>query len=237
MSPSKLIVALDVLTFQEAEEWVERLSPKVDLFKVGSTLFTAAGTPVIEMIRQKNKEVFLDLKFHDIPNTVVGACRAAVRLGVFMLTLHIMGGERVLRESVAAVTEEASQRKLRKSLLLGVTLLTHLGRETLGHLGWDLTGNMEEEVVHLARIASENGLDGVVCSPPEVHSVRQALRQDFLIVVPGIRPLGSPLHDQVRVSQPKEAIEAGADYLVVGRPILESQNPLEMVDLILKEIQ
>ena len=237
MSHSKLIVALDVQTLQDAKTWVEKLSPKVTLFKVGSILFTAAGPQVIDMIHEKKGEVFLDLKFHDIPNTVAGACRAATRLGVFMLNLHIVGGERVLRESVAAVTAEVSQRKLRKPFLLGVTLLTHLDREALHGLGWDLPGAMEEEVVHLARIASDSGLDGVVCAPPEIRPIRQALRKEFLIVTPGIRPLGTPLHDQTRVSEPKEAMKAGADYLVVGRPILESQNPLEMVDLILQELQ
>ena len=188
------------------------------------------------MIHQKKGEVFLDLKFHDIPNTVASACRVATRLGVFMLNLHIVGGEKVLEAALSAVLEETSQKKLRKPFLLGVTLLTHLDEGDLSRFGWDLKEGTEETVVHLANFAKEAGLDGVVCSPQEIRPVREACGKDFLIVSPGIRPEGSLLHDQKRVSQPKEAIEAGADYLVVGRPILESQNPLKTVISMLEEI-
>ena len=236
MRDSILIVALDVLNFKEAEKWVDTLRPKVKLFKVGSTLFTAEGPKVIEMIHQKKGEVFLDLKFHDIPNTVASACRVATRLGVFMLNLHIVGGEKVLEAALSAVLEETSQKKLRKPFLLGVTLLTHLDKGDLSRFGWDLKEGTEETVVHLANFAKEAGLDGVVCSPQEIRPVREACGKDFLIVSPGIRPEGSLLHDQKRVSRPKEAIEAGADYLVVGRPILESQNPLKTVISMLGEI-
>lgn len=237
MSDSKLIVALDVSDFKEAEEWVNRLSPRVATFKVGSILFTKEGPRVVEMIHRKKREVFLDLKFHDIPNTVSEACRTATRFGVLMLNLHVSGGEKMLRESVSAVSEESSKRKLRKPLLLGVTLLTHLDKEALSHLGWDFPGELEAGVVHLAKIAQSSGLEGVVCSPQEIQPVRQACGSRFVIVAPGIRPVGSLLHDQKRVSSPKEAVAAGADYIVVGRPILESPNPLQMVDAILEEIR
>ena len=237
MSESKLIVALDVADCKEAEEWIDRLSPRVDTFKVGSILFTKEGPRVLEMIHRKKKEVFLDLKFHDIPNTVAEACRVATGLGVFMLNLHIVGGEKMIRETVSAVSEESSKRKLRKPLLLGVTLLTHLDKEALRDLGWALSGGLEAEVVHLAKMAQSSGLDGVVCSPQEIQPVRKACGKEFVIVTPGIRPVGSMLHDQKRVSSPKEAVQAGADYIVIGRPILESQNPLQMVDAILEEIR
>ena len=237
MSDSKLIVALDVPNLKEAETWVDLLKSQVKIFKVGSTLFTAVGPSVVAMIHKKKREVFLDLKFHDIPNTVAEACRVATRLGVFMCNLHIVGGEKVLRETIFAVTEEASQKKLRKPLLLGVTLLTHLDQATLSKLGWDLPGEVEEEVIHLAKIGKSEGLDGVVCSPQEIRSVREACGKEFVIVTPGIRPVGSLLHDQKRVSLPKEAVLAGADYLVMGRPILESKDPLQMVASILEEIQ
>jgi len=237
MSNSKLIVALDVPNLKEGETWVDLLRSRINIFKVGSTLFTATGPNVVEMIHKKGGEVFLDLKFHDIPNTVAEACRIATRLGVLMLNLHIVGGEKVLRETIFAVTEEASQKKLRKPLLLGVTLLTHLDKLTLSDLGWDLPGEVVEEVTHLAKIGKSAGLDGVVCSPQEIRSVREACGREFIIVTPGIRPVGSLLHDQKRVSSPKEAVLAGADYLVVGRPILESKDPLQMVASILEEIQ
>ncbi len=236
MPDSKLIVALDVADAKEAERWVEKLSPKVRIFKVGSILFTKEGPRVVEMIHKRKGEVFLDLKFHDIPNTVAEACRVATQLGVFMVNLHIVGGEKMLRETVSVVSEESSKRKLRKPLLLGVTLLTHLDKEALNDLGWNLSGELEAEVVHLAKIAQSSGLDGVVCSPQEVQPVREACGSRFVIVTPGIRPVGSLLHDQKRVSSPKEAVAAGAHYIVVGRPILESNDPLQMVDTILEEI-
>lgn len=237
MSDAKLIVALDVTDLKEAEGWVTLLRSRVSLFKVGSILFTKEGPRVIEMIRKKKGEVFLDLKFHDIPNTVSEACRVATRLGVLMVNLHMMGGEKMIQETVSAVTEEATLKKLRKPFLLGVTLLTHLDKESLAHLGWNLGGDIEQEVIHLAQIAKSTGLDGVICSPQEIRPVREACGEDFLIVTPGIRPVGSLLHDQKRVSPPKEAVAAGANYIVVGRPILESKDPLKMVETILEEIR
>lgn len=233
---SKLIVALDVPTLEEAERWVILLKGRISLFKVGSVLFTAEGPSVVEMIRRQGGEVFLDLKFHDIPNTVAEACRVATRLGVSMLNLHIVSGKKVLQDAAKAVSEEASRQGLRKPYLLGVTLLTHLDKTSLSHFGWDLEGEMKEEVIHLATLAKEDGLDGVVCSPQEIRPVREALGKEFLIVTPGIRPAGSNLHDQKRVSRPKEAMTAGADYIVVGRPILESKAPLKTVEAILSEI-
>ena len=237
MPDSKLIVALDVADLGEAENWVDRLLPHVRTFKVGSILFTKEGPRVIDMIHRKKGDVFLDLKFHDIPNTVAEACRVATRLGVWMLNLHSMGGTAVLRESVSAVNEESSKKRLRKPILIGVTLLTHLDKAALGELGWTLSGEVQEEVAHLAKLTKSVGLDGVVCSPQEIQPVRAACGEKFVIVTPGIRPVGSLLHDQKRVSSPREAVQAGADYIVVGRPILESKNPAGTVRSILEEIR
>ena len=233
---AKLIVALDLPTLQEAEKWVKHLVPKVRQFKIGSILFTAEGPRAVEMVRRYHGEVFLDLKFHDIPNTVAQACRAASRLGVWMMNLHLLGGAPTLKEVVSTVNEEALRTKSRRPILLGVTLLTHLTQEVLSGVGWPLD-DLREEVALLGKVAKENGLDGVVCSAEEIASLRKSCGKDFLIVVPGIRPSGSAVHDQKRIATPREAVQSGADYLVVGRPILESKDPLKTVDDILEEIR
>ncbi len=235
-SDARLIVALDVPSLEEAEAWVDRLKDRIRYFKVGSVLFTAAGPKVIEMIRGKGGEIFLDLKYHDIPNTVASACRVAVNLGVWMLNVHVVSGRSVLRKTVEAVGDEASRKGIRKPILLGVTFLTHLDKDSISHFGWDLEGGMREEIIHLATLAQEDGLDGVVCSPQEIRAVREACGKDFVIVSPGIRPSGTAHHDQKRVSRPKEAVQAGADYLVIGRPILESKEPVKAAEAILKEM-
>lgn len=236
MSNAKLIVALDVPTFQDAERWVDLLRGEISIFKVGTILFTKEGPRVVEMVQRKKGEVFLDLKFHDIPNTVASASRVATDLGVFMMNLHIVSGGSVLKETVLAVTKEAAMKKIRKPLLLGVTLLTHLDGTALHELGWEVE-SVEEKVLHLAQIAKRHGLDGVVCSPQEIRPLREAFGKDFLIVTPGIRLADSERDDQKRVGTSKEAVRQGADYLVVGRPILESKDPLKTVRSILKEIE
>ena len=175
MADSKLIVALDVSNLREAERWVDALRPHVTLFKVGSTLFTAVGPQVVEMIHQKKKDVFLDLKFHDIPNTVSDSCRVVARLGVLMMNLHIVGGNKVLKGAVAAVTEESSKIKSRKPILLGVTLLTHLDKDALSHFGWDLTGEMKEEVIRLRYPSSNSTAPSDQARPmPRAASTRMA---------------------------------------------------------------
>jgi len=234
-SPS-LIVALDVQTQEEARSWVDRLFPKVKLFKIGSTLFTRCGPKAVEEVHSKGVEIFLDLKFHDIPNTVAACCRTAVDLGVFMVNLHLSGGEKVVRESVKALQEESVRKKKRKPLLLGITILTHLGKEELATMGWNFSETVEEEVGRLASLGKGWGLDGIVCSPQEIAAVRSSCGRDFCIVSPGIRPAGTLLHDQKRTLTPREAVQQGADFIVVGRPILESKDPISMVDEILEEI-
>jgi orotidine-5'-phosphate decarboxylase len=217
----KLIVALDLPTLEEARRLVKLLKEEVSLYKVGSVLFTKAGPEAVAMIRDEGGEVFLDLKFHDIPNTVASACEAASKIdGVFMLNVHASGGKAMLEAASAAVKKTKS-----KPILLGVTVLTS-----------EASAEASSEVLRLAMLCKESGLGGVVCSAQEAAAVRKACGKDFVIVTPGIRPTGSAAHDQIRITTPTEAVQNGADYIVVGRPILEASDPLKVVRSILKEI-
>lgn len=214
----KLILALDVDSLREASRLVRLFRDKVFVYKVGLSLFTSAGPDVVRMIQDHGGKVFLDLKFHDIPNTVAQACEAAVGLQVFMLNVHARGGDDMLRAAAQAVAG--------RSLLLGVTVLTSeaKGKDT------------EKEVVRLAISAKSSGLSGVVCSALEAKAVREACGENFVIVTPGIRPTGSSLGDQKRAVTPRDALQGGADYLVVGRPVLEAENPIQALESILSEM-
>ncbi len=225
MSKEKLIVALDAGDLKKAERIVNELSGVVKIFKVGSQLFTRCGPKVINIVNKKNCKVFLDLKFHDIPNTVKGAVESAKNLGVFMLTLHILGAKEMLK---------AASNILNRPKLVGVTVLTSLNDNDLSSLG--INRRVKDEVLYLAKLAKESGLDGVVCSPKEIALVRKRMGKDFIIVSPGIRPLGDKTSDQKRVLTPKEAITLGADYIVVGRPILEAREPIKEAREILGKI-
>lgn len=209
----KLILALDVDSLREAKGFVNKLYPKIKLFKVGSQLFTLAGPEIIKFINKKGAEAFLDLKFFDIPNTVACAVRQAVRLKVAMLTLHILGDEEMLKGAVEAARDEAKRLKLKRPLLVGVTILTSR----------DANYN---EVLTLTKIGLDCGLDGVVCSAREAALLRKEIKKFFLIVTPGIRPKGISGDDQKRIVTAEEAIQAGSNFLVVGRPILGAENPL-----------
>ena len=224
---NKLIVALDVNNCKEAKRLVARLLPRVKIFKIGPILFTAYGPQAVELIRKKGGEVFLDLKFHDIPNTVALAVRQAARLKVMMLTLHISGGEEMLKRASQAAKEEAAKLKIKKPILLGITILTS-----------DKEGvNTRKIVLEKAQLAKKAGLDGIVCSVHEAAGVRRACGKNFVIVTPGIRPKGTDAGDQKRVATAAEAFKAGADYIVVGRPILEAKDPLEAAKNIIKELE
>ena len=211
---TNIILALDVNALQEAKYFVNKLYPRIKIFKVGIQLFTACGPKIIEFIRRKGGEVFLDLKFFDIPNTVANAVRSAVRLKVKMLTLHILGDADMLRQAVAAARDEARRLKVKRPLLIGVTVLT--SKET--HFS---------DVLTLAKIGLDCRLDGVVCSVREARKLRQELRKKFLIVTPGIRSSGEIKGDQKRTATVEEAIKAGSDFLVIGRPILKADQPLQ----------
>lgn len=217
--PKPLIVALDLPDETQALTLVKRLDPGRCRLKVGKELFTRLGPAFVERLQGLGFEVFLDLKFHDIPHTVAAACRAAADLGVWMLNVHVSGGPAMLAAARAAL-----DRCPRPPLLIGVTVLTSLERRDLEAIG--CPGDPEERVLALARLALDAGLDGVVCSPREVSALRAALGQDLRLVTPGIRMPDSPPDDQRRTLTPPEALIAGADYLVIGRPITQASDPL-----------
>lgn len=231
---NRLVFALDVDAFEEAERWVKLLHGKVGVFKVGKQLFTRCGPEVVRMIRAEGGEVFLDLKYHDIPNTVAKAGGEACRLGVRMFNVHALGGREMMERTVAEADAIAPRGSAGRPLLLAVTILTSSTEETLRGVGIDRP--VREMVPRLARLAQESGMDGVVASPQEVGLIREACGRDFVIVTPGVRPGFASLDDQKRVTTPAEAIAAGADYLVIGRPISAAADPVAAADLILEEM-
>lgn len=240
----RLIVALDVNGMEEASRLVQQLVPAgVTRFKIGLQLYTQAGPAAVEMVHRHGGQVFLDLKFHDIPNTVAKSVQAATRLGVWMMNVHIQGGSEMMRRAMTALREEAGRSRRGEPLLIGVTVLTSLTERDLMDLG--LRKTLKDQVLYLAKLARSAGLDGIVASPQEVKVVRWACGEDFLIVTPGIRLGGGAdflsaaaakaEDDQQRTASPGEAIRAGADYLVVGRPILEAADPAAVAQAIVRE--
>lgn len=230
----RIIFALDVDHFSEAQRWVSLLKDRVGMFKVGKQLFTHAGPKVIDMIRQKNQKAFLDLKFHDIPNTVARAGEEATRLNVSMFNLHALGGLEMMRKTLEATRKMAKEIGTPRPLILAVTLLTSMDEATLREVG--IQGPVSEAVGRLAALALKAGLDGVVASPQEIEIIRKRCGGEFLIVTPGIRHPSEKKDDQKRTLSPKEAVQAGADYLVIGRPIREASDPLEAVERILEDV-
>ncbi len=218
----QVILALDVDDFRKAKYFIDKLSKKIKTFKVGAHLFTALGPKIIELIRRKGGEVFLDLKFFDIPNTVAQAVRMAVRHKVKMLTLHILGDEEMIKAAVIAAKDEAKKLKVKKPLLIGVTVLTSKEANS-------------SDVLTLAKMGIECGLDGVVCSAREAKMLRESIKRNFVIVTPGIRPQGGIKNDQKRTATIAEAIKAGSNFLVIGRPIIEAKDPLKSAQEILGE--
>jgi orotidine-5'-phosphate decarboxylase len=222
----RLIVALDVNTAAEARRLAGALGDAAGVFKVGKQLFTAAGPSVVRDLVASGRKVFLDLKFHDIPNTVAGAVREAGRLGASMLTVHASGGAKMLRAAAEAAAGGP--------LVLAVTVLTSLGDEDLREIG--VSGRVLDQALRLAALARDNGCGGVVASPQEVRELRRELGGGFAIVTPGIRPAGESAGDQARVATPTDAIRAGATYLVVGRPITGAADPAAEAGRIVAEI-
>jgi orotidine-5'-phosphate decarboxylase len=232
---NKMFVALDVPTADEALELVHKLSECTRMFKVGPELFTAAGPAVVREIVSSGAKVFLDLKYHDIPNTVGAAAAAAARLGVFMFNVHAAGGPEMMRRALDEATEAAEAIGHERPLVIAVTMLTSIDAPMLPQLG--IGRSMSEQVTSLAILAAETGLDGVVASPLEASLIRQAVnRPQFVIVTPGIRPADTSLDDQKRVMTPAAALKAGADYLVVGRAITAAQDPPLAAQKILAEL-
>ncbi|MGB4598689.1 MAG: orotidine-5'-phosphate decarboxylase [Trichlorobacter sp.] len=229
---NKIIFALDVDKLSEIDRWAELLADKVGMFKVGKELFTAAGPAAVEAVKRHGGQVFLDLKYHDIPNTVAQAMLAAGRLGVKLANLHALGGPEMMEQAATAVRKQFSDAG--RPRLLAVTILTSSTQETLQAVG--IQQPVEQMVVRLARLAKQSGMDGVVASPLEIQAIRAACGPDFLIVTPGVRPAFAAVDDQKRIMTPAEAVQAGADYLVIGRPIAKAADPVQAAELIVDEI-
>lgn len=230
----KIIIALDVKNREEARAVLESL-PEARLFKVGLELYTAEGPAMIDLVKSFGKEVFLDLKLHDIPNTVAGAVKSAVRHGVAMLTLHTSGGREMMKKAVEAARETAEKDHKPLPLILGVTVLTSLKDSDLQEIGFN--SDSKNQVLRLARLAVESGIEGIVCSPQELEPLRAELGSRVRIITPGIRPAWAEAQDQKRIMTPGEAIKKGADFLVIGRPITQAPVPREAFSRVLEELQ
>lgn len=228
MSSSPLIVALDFQSADQALALVSQLDPKRCRLKVGKELFTIEGPTLVRKLADLGFDVFLDLKFHDIPNTVAKAVSAAANMGVWMVNVHASGGEEMMRAAREALD---SQNQIQSPLLIAVTVLTSMSQAQLTDLG--VARSLPEQVSYLADLARQSGADGVVCSAHEAGSIKESLGQKFLTVTPGIRPAGSSVDDQHRIMTPSRAMASGSDYLVVGRPITQADNPMVVVTDIL----
>jgi orotidine-5'-phosphate decarboxylase len=236
MTKDKIIVALDVETAAEAREIISEIGGEVGAFKIGLQLFTAVGASFVREIVERNIKLFLDVKFHDIPNTVAKASIEVARLGVWMFNVHALGGAEMMRRTVESVCEVCAKENLAQPKIIGVTVLTSSNQETLLEVG--IEKEIASQVVNLARLTAQCGLDGVVASPLEISAIRQSVEnRDFLIVTPGIRPAFATNDDQKRVMTPKEAVRQGADFLVIGRPITGAEDKLSAVRKILEETE
>ncbi|MDX1953033.1 MAG: orotidine-5'-phosphate decarboxylase [Verrucomicrobiota bacterium] len=234
MKRNPIIVALDVQESSRALELARALAGTVGALKIGSELFTIAGPEIVRQVRALGVPVFLDLKFHDIPNTVAQAVSSAVQLDVSMLTIHAGGGSAMMKAALEAARTSAAKFNRPEPLLLGVTVLTSLSDAELGEVG--LEPNAVEQVARLARLAVQSGMNGLVCSPKEVPVLRGFLPPTFQLVTPGIRPAGSAMGDQKRTLTPREALEAGSNWLVIGRPICAAADPRRVAEEIVQTL-
>lgn len=235
VAKDRIIFALDVGDMASAEMWVKKLGAHVGWFKIGLELFSAAGPEVVELVTASGIKCFLDLKFHDIPNTVAGAVRSAVRLKAQMMTIHISGGKEMIRAAVEAAKEESGSLGIPKPKIIGVSVLTSLNQDDLPILGIERL--LRDQVTALVELACGNDIDGIVCSPADLEFVRPRVPDDKVIITPGIRPQWSATGDQKRIATPKYAIESGADLMVIGRPISHAQDPVDAVRKIIGEIE
>ena len=229
MNEPRVIVALDYADAQSALQFVNRIEPRTCRLKVGQELFTAAGPQLVEQLVRRGFSVFLDLKFHDIPHTVAQACKAASKLGVWMLSVHALGGSTML-----AAAREALDGVKPRPLLIAVTVPTSMGREELGQLG--IGGEIDVAVLRLAHLAHQSGTDGVVCSGHETSQLKKRFGEEFCLVTPGIRPAHAGHDDQLRVVTPRQAVLNGADYLVIGRPVTQAADPVRALQEISREM-
>ena len=224
---NRIIIPLD-MEYTSAVSIADKLDPNICRLKVGNQLFTSSGPKIVKTLHDKGFEVFLDLKFHDIPNTVYESVRSAANLGVWMINVHASGGSKMLDAS-----KKALEGFDKPPLLIGVTILTSISEEILTEIGFN---NLDKQVMRLTKLAQRSGLDGVVCAASDASKVKQTCGESFLTVTPGIRPKDADLNDQSRTSTPKEAITNGSDFLVIGRPITGSEDPTNALENIYKEV-
>lgn len=233
----RIILPLDVSSENEALNMVKDLKDLVGVFKVGLELFNSLGPDIINSAKNAGAErVFFDSKLHDIPNTAAGAARAAVRMGVWMFNVHATGGSAMMRAASESARKEAQKLGIKPPMIIGVTMLTSINQHTLNE-ELEVPSAVESHVVHLARLAQDSGLDGVVASPHEIALIKKACGMDFLVVTPGVRPAWADANDQKRIMTPAEAVENGADYLVIGRAITAATNRREAAQKIIAEME
>jgi len=232
----KIIVALDVSSLDEAKALVQELAPHVGAFKIGKELFTAEGPKAFEYVHEQGAKIFYDSKFNDIPNTVAQAGTVAAKHGIWLFNIHCLGGKAMLKETVDRVASFSREQGIRKPLIIGVTVLTSINEDMLKN---ELLVNepLADYAVHLAKMAKDAGLDGVICSPKETRVIKEACGKDFLCITPGIRPKWASKDDQQRITTPSEAIKDGADYLVIGRAITGQEDRVGAVQRIVEEIE
>lgn len=223
---SKVVVALDFDSLKSAKNFIDTVSPELCRLKVGKEMFTYFGPDFVRELTNKGFDVFLDLKFHDIPNTVAKACVAAADLGVWMVNVHASGGAKMMQHTKQVLSEYGKD----APLLIAVTVLTSMDQGDL--LGIGIDTNPQEHVLRLAKLTAESGLDGVVCSAQEASMLKQEIGQDFQLVTPGIRPQGSDIGDQKRIMTPEQAVKHGSDFLVIGRPITKAEDPVAVITAI-----
>jgi orotidine-5'-phosphate decarboxylase len=233
----RIILALDVDTEKQALDLAEKLAPYVGAFKVGMQLFNSIGPGIVEQINNVGGRVFADLKFHDIPNTVGAAGRVMTRMNVFMFNVHAAGGKEMMQTVVKEVKKEASLLNTPCPLVIAVTVLTSIAQEQLAQELLITEHDLEDVVVKWALMAKATGIDGVVCSPREITAIRSACGADFKIITPGIRPVWSETNDQKRITTPRAALDMGADYMVIGRPITKASDPVAAAKRIIEELE
>jgi len=233
----RIILALDVDHREKALELGKLLKDYVGAFKIGMELYNVCGPSIVEEFQRMGAKVFVDLKFHDIPNTVASASKVMTRLGAWMFNVHASGGREMMERSVQAAQEEAQKQGREKPIMLAVTVLTSMNLQQLREDVGIPAEQVEDVVVRWAKMAQECGMDGVVCSPKEVAALREVCGPDFLLVTPGIRPAWSAANDQKRITTPKEALALGSSYMVIGRPITQAENPIEAAQKIVAELE
>ena len=235
MADNRLIVALDFHTLEDVKTLVEELGDIVSYYKVGMELFYSAGPQVITYLKEKNKNIFLDLKLHDIPNTVGEGLCSLMRLGADIVNVHASGGFTMMKTAAEKLHALAEKQGVPCPKIIAVTILTSINEEDWAGLGMEC--EIRQQVVRLAKLTKEAGLDGVVASPQEASAIREACGPDFMIVTPGVRPAGASVDDQSRIATPAAALENGASHLVIGRPIRAAENPKAAAEMILKEME